>query len=233
MKTAFKTYIVAWVLFLAIFNAIAFALAARNGQAGFTASFWTGYILITVAFLGQLICSYIAMKDDNDLRKTFLNISLLSASYSGLIVSFIVGGLCMLISSLPYWVGVILCAIVLALNVLAVCKAKFAVEAVAGVDEKIKVQTFFVKSLTADADTLVAMAKAEEIKAECRKVYEAVRYSDPMSHDALSATESQITIKFAELQNAVETDDVNAVKEKANAVLILIKDRNNKCKLLK
>ncbi len=233
MKKAFKTYLAVWALLLALFNVIAFVSVGWIGQEKYTASFWIGYVFITVAFLGQLVCAYIAMKDDNDLKKIFLNISLLSASYSGLIASFVIGGLCMLISPLPYWVGVIVCAVVLVLNVLAVIKAKVAVEAVDKVDEKIKSQTFFIKSLTVDADTLVALAKSEEIKAECRKVYEAVRYSDPVSNDALAGYEEQIEIEFGKLSEAVKANDLEIVKEMTDTVLVLIRDRNNKCKLLK
>ena len=232
MKKPFKSYLVVWGVLLALFNVIAFVSVGWSGQEKYTPSFWVGYIFITLTMLGQLACAYIALKEDN-INKTFYNISLLSASYTGLIVSFIVGGLCMLISPLPYWVGVIVCSIVLAVNVLTVVKAKVAVDAVSKIDEKIKVQTFFIKSLTVDADTLVASAKSDEVRAECRKVYEAVRYSDPMSNDALASVEGQITIKFAELSESVEKDDIDAVKAAANTVLILVRDRNNKCKILK
>lgn len=232
MKKTFKSYLVVWGVLFALFNVIAFVSVGWSGQEKYTPSFWVGYVFITLTLLGQLACAYIALKEDN-LNKTFYNISLFSASYTGLIVSFIVGGLCMLISPLPYWVGVIVCSIVLVVNVLTVVKAKVAVDAVSKIDEKIKVQTFFIKALTVDADTLVASAKSDEVRAECRKVYEAVRYSDPMSNDALASVESQITIKFAELSESVEKNDIDAVKVAANTVLILVRDRNNKCKILK
>ena len=139
----------------------------------------------------------------------------------------------MLISPLPYWVGVILCAIVLVANVLSVVKAAAAIEEIERIDEKVKVQTFFIKSLTVDADTLMASAISESAKAECRKVYEAIRYSDPMSNDALASVEGQITVKFAELSEAVKTDDAERVAKVANEVIVLVGDRNKKCKLLK
>ena len=232
MKKLFKSYLIIWVAILALFNVIAFVAPALLTEEKYTASFWIGYIFITVTMLGQLACAYIALKEDN-LNKTFYNISLLRASYTGLIVSFIVGALCMLIPPLPYWIGIIACSIVLVVNVIVVLKAKAAADVVSHIDEKIKVQTFFIKSLTVDADTLVASAKSDEAKAECRKVYEAVRYSDPMSNDALASVESQITIKFAELSDAVSKDNIDEIKSAANTVLILVRDRNNKCKILK
>lgn len=232
MKKVFKSYCAIWAVLLALFNVIAFVSVGWKGIEKYTASFWIGYVFITVAFIGQLICAYIALKEEN-LQKTFYKLSLVKISYTGLILSFIFGGLCMLISPLPYWVGILLCAIILACNVNSVLKAGIAVEAVSKVDEKVKVQTFFIKSLTVDAEGLVARAQTEEVKAECKKVYEAIRYSDPMSHDALASAESQITLKFAELAAAVNENNLEAVTKLAKEVVILVEDRAKKCKLLK
>ena len=232
MKKRFHLYIVVWAVLLALFNVIAFVSVGWAGQEKYTSSFWIGYIFITVMFIGQLICSYMAFKADSA-KKLFYNISLIRTSYIGLIVSFIVGGLCMLISPLPYWVGVIVCAIVLVANVLSVIKATAAIDEIERIDTKVKTQTFFIKSLTVDADTLRASAKSETVKAECRKVYEAIRYSDPMSNDMLVSVEEQITVKFAKLSEAVKADEANKAMEIANEIIILVGDRNKKCKLLK
>ena len=232
MKKRFNLYIIAWAVLLALFNVIAFVSVGWAGQEKYTSSFWIGYVFITVMFIGQLICSYMAFKADSA-KKLFYNISLIKTSYIGLIVSFIVGGLCMLISPLPYWVRVIVCAIVLVANVLSVIKATAAIDEIERIESKVKTQTFFIKSLTVDADTLMASAKSEAVKAECRKVYEAIRYSDPMSNDALASVESQITVKFAALSDVVQANDPAAVAELANEVVVLVVDRNNKCKLLK
>ena len=232
MKKGFKFYAIAWFILLALFNVIAFVSVGWTGQEKYTASFWIGYAFITLSFVGQLACAYSAFKADSA-KKLFYNISLIRTSYIGLIVSFIVGGLCMLISPLPDWVGVIVCAIVLVANVLSVVKATAAIDEIERIDTKVKTQTFFIKSLTVDADTLMASAKSEAVKAECRKVYEAIRYSDPMSNDALASVEGQITVKFAELSEAVMADDAESVTEIANNVVVLIGDRNKKCKLLK
>ena len=227
MKKNFKFYLVAWAIVLALFNVISFVVPAEK-----TTSFWIGYIFISLTFIGQLACSYSVFKADNA-TKTFYNISLIKIGYIGLIASFVVGGLCMLISPLPYWGGVVVCAIVLAANILSVLKATAAVAEVERIDSKTKAQTSFIKMLTIDADTLMAQAKSDEVKAECRKVYEAIRYSDPMSNDELSSVEGQISAKFAELSSAVKADYFTNVAEIANEVVILIGDRNKKAKVLK
>ena len=232
MKKRFNLYIVAWGVLFVLFNVIAFVSVGWAGQEKYTSSFWIGYVFITVMFIGQIICSYIAFKSDTA-QKLFYNISLITTSYIGLVISFLVGGLCMLISPLPYWVGVIVCTIVLVSNILSVVKATVAIDEIVRIDTKVKTQTLFIKSLTVDADTLVTSAKSESIKAECKKVYEAICYSDPMSSDDLVSIESQITHKFAELANAVNEDDVERVSRIVNDLLVLIKNRNLNCKLRK
>lgn len=232
MKKGFRYYAIAWTVLLALFNVIAFVSVGWIGQEKYTISFWIGYVFITLSFVGQLGCAWFAMKESN-LQKLFYNISLITTSYTGLILSFVFGGLCMLISPLPYWVGAIVCSILLTLNVLTVVKATAAVDIVSAVDEKIKVQTFFIKSLTVDAECLMAKAKSAEIKAECKKIFEAIRYSDPMSHDALSRIESQLSIQFAKLSEAVANDSEELVTAIVADFLILLAERNKKCKLLK
>ena len=231
MQKRIGLYAIVWTVLLALFNVIAFVSVFGFKGGVFTENFWIGYIFITVVFFGQLACSCIALNAEN-FSKLFLNIPLLRASYIGLIFSFIVGGVFMFLD-IPYVITVIVCAVILALNVFAVVRALAVSGAVSRVDTKIKVQTFFIKSLTVDADTLVASAKSDEAKAECKKVYDAIRYSDPMSSDALAAIEGQISIKFAALSAAVGTDDIAKVSELANEVIILIGNRNGKCKLLK
>ena len=232
MKKVFKTYSVAWAVLLALFNIISFVSVGWVGIPKYTPSFWIGYVFITLSFIGQIVCAYFALKDD-DIKKTFYNVSLISTSYTGLILSFVFGGLCMIISPLPYWVGIILCAIVLAINIIAVIKASTTVDIVSKIDDKVKTKTFFIKSLTVDAVSLIARAKNENIKAECKKVYEAVRYSDPMSNDALVSIEGDITIKFSKLSEAVISEDSVTVAMLADEIIILLGDRNKKCKLLK
>ena len=232
MKKVFKFYSVIWAVLLALFNVISFLSVGWAGIPQYTPSFWIGYAFITLSFIGQIVCAFFALKD-NDIKKTFYNVSLIAASYTGLILSFVFGGLCMIISLLPYWVGILLCAIVLGINVIAVIKASAVVDIVSSIDEKTKESTLFIKSLTVDAESLMSRAKSETIKAECKKVYEAVRYSDPMSNGALASIESKITIKFSNFSNAVVSDKFNVASECATELVILIDERNKKCKLLK
>ena len=232
MKKSIKLYFAIWAILLAVFNVICFV--TPNEAAGmnkFGGAFWTGYIFITVAFVGQLVCAFVALHTD-DSTKVFYRIPLIRVSYTGLILTLIFGALCMAIPGLPNWVGIIVCTLVLAFTAIAVIKAKAASDVVENIDKKVKSQTLFVKSLTVDAESLLARAVTPEAKKACKKVYEAVRYSDPMSNDALAGVESQITLKFNEFSGAV-TSGADTIGNLADELVILVGDRNKKCKLLK
>ena len=232
MNKNFKYYALIWAILLAVFNVICFITPDEAaGMSKFGGAFWVGYVFITVAFIGQLVCAYIAL-NTNDKTKLFYNIPIIRVSYTGLILTVVFGALCMAIPNLPNWVGIIVCLLILAFTAIAVIKAKAASDIVEDIDAKVKAQTLFVKSLTVDAESLLSRAATPEAKNACKKVFEAVRYSDPMSNDALAGVESQITLKFNELSEAVSSGADN-VKNIADELVILIGDRNKKCKLMK
>lgn len=233
MKKSIGVYSVIWAICLAVFNVIVFVTPNEiGGVSKFTASFWVGYVFITVAFIGQLVCAFFALKAEN-IKKMFYRIPMISISYTGFILMLIAGGIFMAIPTLPEWIGIIVCVAILAFNAIAVIKATAAAEVVDGIDEKVKTQTFFVKSLIADAQSLMASAKSDELRTEAKKVYEAIRYSDPMANSALSELDIQIKRQFNAFSDAVKAEDDELAKETADALAEIIERRNQECKLLK
>ena len=71
------------------------------------------------------------------------------------------------------------------------------------------------------------------LKKLCIKVYDAFRYSDPMSNKQLSDIENRILEEFSMLTDAVLADDLDLTESSANEVITLVEERNSKCKLLK
>ncbi len=229
MKNNFKIYVLIWTIGLALFNLIAF-LVPSNSQ--FEENYWTAYAFITIAFILQLGTAYFACKQTNA-KKLFLNIPTVTISFATLIATALVSIFTATADGMPVWLGSILCFTCFAIGVVATLLAKTAADNISRIDDKIKVKTIFIKALAVHTDTLVASSQIPEIKAQVIKVHEAVRYSDPMSNEVLSSVETQITLKFNQLQEAVSQNDVSMVQTIANEMLVLINDRNNRCKLLK
>ena len=233
MKKSIGVYSIIWAICLAVFNVITFVAPNEiGGVSKFSASFWVGYIFITVAFLGQLVFAFFAFRA-KDLKKFFYSLPLISVSYGGLVAMLIVGSVFMAIPTLPEWVAIIVCVVIVAFNLIAMIKATAAAYIVSGIDDKINNKTAFIKNLTADAQSLISSAKSDELLAEAKKVYEAVRYSDPMTNDALSGLDSQIKGQFAAFADALRSDDIELAKTSSAELIELIAKREQTCKLLK
>lgn len=228
MKKGIRFYVIAWLIVFALFNVSCFMISAGAGVKG--SGFWTGYIFITLAFAGQLACGIYAL-NTGDRKKMFYDIPVITVSYGGLIATLICGAVVMLVPQIPVWAGIIACLVILAFTATAVIKAMAVSDIVSETDSRVMEDTMFIRTLTADAEILAANAGDDGIKAVCRKIYEAARYSDPVSDAALADIESQIRSGFTSLADAVaKSGDAAAEAEKITALLA---ERNSKCKSMK
>ncbi len=233
MKKEINFFAVVWALLVVVFNAVTFIVP--NEVMDVTRFdkplFWVSYAFVMLSFAGQLVVVVRFCKKDTA-EKRFLGLSLLRASYVAVSVCVIVGTVFMTLPVLPVWIGAIVCILVLAYQILTAVKITGATDYVEQLGEKVKTQQQFIRTLTADASILSERAKTQETKMLANKVYEAIRYSDPMSNDALAECETEIQSKYNQLK-ALITDDADECKEAVDELLLLIKERNAKCKILK
>lgn len=234
-KNYFNYYFTTWAILLVIFNVIVFAVPNEvAGMSKFGGAFWAGYLFITFAFIGQLVCARIAFKADSA-ERFFLNLPLINISYTTLLLSMIFGTACMAIPDLPNWVGIILCTLILGFSAIALVKSSAAAELINATEAKVKEKTVFIKTLTADAQNLMANVRCDEMRTAAKKVYEAIRYSDPMSAEALEEVEAQISEKYQSFAKSAASDEIDVKKTDslADELIALLNDRNLKCILMK
>ena len=232
MKKNFKSYALIWAIFLVAFNVIVFLVRPiiPGYEIRYDLRFWIAWLFVMVAFVGNLLCASKAFQAEN-LEKLFYKVPLITVSYRGLIGMLVLGGALMLIPNCPAWIAAIVCVAIAAFTAVAVVKVDWAGEAVSETHEKVKAQTQFIKLLTVDAETLLGKAKTPDAKIAAKKVYEALRYSDPMSSEALGEIEAELAEKFRALEAAVTADQ--GVTEAAESLLETLAERNRKCKAMK
>lgn len=227
MKNNFKYYIIIWLISVAIFNIISFiAPIIRVGV------FWVGYAMITVMFIIQLACSLMFFKQNNK-EKIFLNIPIITISYTALAVSAIVGLVFMAITGVSFWIAIIIASLVTGFYLIAIISVKTATDSIENTNEKVNLQTLFIKSLNVEAQTLAQKAYNNDIKLITDRVCEAVRYSDPVSNESLADCENKITLKFKEFEKSVIEHNTELAEKISNELISLINERNQKCKLMK
>lgn len=199
---------------------------------GFTPAFFAAIVMLLIGYAFAILSTFIGMKKAETAESTFYGVPFV---YSGVVTFAVIcvwSYIAMFFNIAPL-TQLIVDIVILAVAAIKLFSKNAARDIIEERGKEVKVKTMFIKMLTADVMTLEAKAKSAEIKAVCNKVYETVRYSDPMSDDALAGVESQISLKFASLTSAVENDDTDNAKTYADELIILIEDRNKRCKLLK
>ena len=229
MRKAFKNYLLLWAIGFVLFQVITWATPSElAGYSKFGGGFWPGYICITLTYLGQLACTWRFLRAGSA-ERLFLNIPVLRLGYAALVISVIVGALSMAIPDLPYWVGLIVCVLVLAAYAAAIVKAKAAADIVEETGARVKQQTQFIRLLTIEAEGLMLRAQSDAAKAEAKRDNEAIRYSDPVSSEALADIEAQIRQSFTDFAVMVGTPNAD-IQSKADELSSLLRIRNSQCK---
>lgn len=224
-----RIYAAIWAICLALFNVAAFVAPSEIGGASkFGVSFWVAYGVITAAFIGHLLSAVFAFRADRPVR-FFYRIPLLTVSGAGIVLTLIAGGVFVALPALPDWIGIIVCAALLAFDAIAVLKASAAAQIVGTLDETVAKQTRRMRDLTDRAEGILRDA-SEETRETAQKVYDALRFSDPVSSDATADADASVTRQLAEFADAVRENDAELSRQLADALLVLIEERNRICK---
>lgn len=198
----------------------------------YTVSFYTAVAIAVLGYIFAVVLTFIGFKKQQNADGTFYGIPFLYSGTATYIILTVLSTAALLFNLNPV-IQFIIALIIVALALGRLLQNFAARELVTERGKQIKEQTFFIKSLTIDAQSLANSAKTDEMKTLANNVYETVRYSDPMSNPQLETIENEIEAKFSQFSSAVKSDNVSLAKSTVDELVTLIKDRNNKCKLLK
>ena len=95
-----------------------------------------------------------------------------------------------------------------------------------GKTKKTTVKTAFIKTLTMDIEGLQRRMPEGEGQKALKHLYEAARFSDPVSSNEVFGIESQITVRLNSLRTAVLQSDSATVVAVSKDMELLIQDRN-------
>ena len=91
---------------------------------------------------------------------------------------------------------------------------------------KYKEKTLVMRTLTAEAEGLLAEAKPGDAKEVCRRVYEVLRYSDPMTGDAVAETEEKLMEAMKTFTKSVKENNTAEVTKTAEEMIRIAEERN-------
>lgn len=207
------------------------SIDGRLFSARYDLTFLLGLVIAFAGLLFAVIC--VAVLKLNTADKTFLRVPQIVTSYIVVILTIIIAVLYQYANIKPEWILWVILTLVFGIAILSVVKSSAAAQLVEAVDNKVYRNTTFIKMLSADAEALMKSANDEEIKTVTKKVFETIRYSDPVSADELAGLEEKIENTYASFKSAVNDGDKELSSEIAKNLTALIRERNEKCKLFK
>ena len=220
-KNKGMAYAVLGIAFV-MFNVIAFAIPTEKN-----ATFWVAYVFSTIAFASQIAIWKFAFKGTDTLKSKFLGIPLISVGITYLIVQIIAIAIFMALPLTASWIAIVVCALILGISAICLIGTETGREEINRVEEKVEKKVFYIKSLQVDIEMLASTETDDGTKIALTKLAEKIRFSDPMSDEALVDLEAEITAKVKELKTAENKAGIITVLDS------LITERNKKAKLLK
>lgn len=217
-----------------VFNVIFFLVAdSTNIKNATTIISWVFMIL---GFASFLLFSYLSESKNGMKNLVFMRFTLLGHCAIYLVVDFV---LAVFFTVLGSYVEVSLawCIVVqlvaLAIHVLIALACLLAKTSAEEVGAEVKQKTSRMKGFRVDAQMLVEYCTDADAKKDFLKFAEAVRYSDPMSCDALTEIENDLEQIIAEMKHLLMSNDIETAQNKCKIANNILKERNQKCQMFK
>lgn len=129
----------------------------------------------------------------------------------------------------PVWAAVLVYALGLGAAAIGLIAADTVAEEIQAQDVRLKVNVSFMRDLQSKVNRMAAQCDL----AELRQLSEDIRYSDPVSSDALAEIERDLAAAVDDLQAAVVDGDWQAARTLCRNTSALLTERNRLCKLNK
>jgi len=215
--------IVIALILLIVFNVVMFILPLEHGV-----MFWMGYSFETFSAV-FLLSTTLLLLNKSDINDKFYRLPVWYVGWLYFVIQTVLSVKQMTSLEFPYTFGIIGDVVLAGVACILLILTFAAGQEINKSENEIDKKVFYIRNVRTDIELLnVKDTKATDA---INKLAELVRFSDPMSHSQLCDIEQKISEKFYVLKDNV--DDPRTVVAVCNDMQQLLKERNEKCKILK
>lgn len=230
MKKNFVRFAIVIAIVLLVYNVLVFAIPFERKV---EEVFWISWAFGMFAILVQFLTAIYAFKKSG-LKSKFYGIPVYKMGLVYLGVQVITSMIFIIINSfieIPLWIMWIIYVLILAICALGFIGADAYRDHIETLDKQVAVKTSFMKGLAIDASSLANRVTEDSLNKKLHELAELIKYSDPVTNDALTEIEDEIERKFTLVKGKVlNNEDALADIDSLSA---LINERNERCKLAK
>jgi len=228
MKKDTKQVLIIGVAAFVFYNVAAFVIPCLK-----TPVFWISWVFTLMAFAVAGYAVYTSLIQKTDVKSRFYGFPIARIGVIYLVAQALVGGVFMSFGNvIAWWLAVVVFAAGFAVAVIGLVSADAVVDQIQEMDDKLKRDVSVMRALQSKVGAMTAGCEGEAAEA-VRAFADELRYSDPVSNEAIADADAELAAVIDELQAAVaggNADDVKALCRKATVVLA---ERNRLCKLNK
>ena len=231
MKNKLTRFILILSIIAVTYNVVLFLLA---GFSNHSAAFWLSWASMMLAFSFIIGAMFVLGTKSFSLRDWLFGYPFVRHCTIYIACTFFTSLIFMIFNRVVPWQWALAVHIViLAIYLVFFISCMIAKETIQKVDLKISDKTRFIRLLRADVEMLVEKCDDPSLKKLFMEFSDAVRYSDPMSAEALFELEKEIAFTVTQCDETLSKKDYITSKELCKKALLLLSERNKKTKVLK
>lgn len=229
MKKPTLRTIVAAITILLVYNLVVFVVPFAKNPV-----FWISWVTTLLAFCVTGASLYFSMDRAASTRSRFYGFPIARIGVIYGIAQLIAGFVCMIIGPwIPWWPVVLVFAAGFGAAVLGLIATETVVDQIQQQDFLLKKDTALMRNLQSKTQELAGLCDDSNAAAAMKAFAEELRFSDPVSAEALAESEANLANLVALLQDAVADGDAAAVQQLCRRATAVLAERNRLCKLHK
>lgn len=220
-KTAGLSLAVFGIVFV-VYNLMVFLFLRPS-----TPAFWISYGFMVLAFCLQILGMYLSFKDFT-VQAVFFGIPLAQFTLFYFFAELFMSLVFMIFQNITWRIPVFLQILPLAVYAVVAIVSVFVRDTSVAVKDKVQSKAVAVRMDTIDVEMLRDEVSDPELKNHLHRLAEAIRYSDPMSNEAVADVENRIKQETFALRTYCEDADVESAKDSCAKLQRLYVERNKK-----
>ena len=229
-KKQLRAIITVAVIF-AVYNVLAFVIPFKH-----TNVFWTGWAFGLISLIVSLLIFLIAFGKAEDAKSRFYGFPIARVACIYVTAQLAVSVLAMIlafIDGMPAWPFVLVSVLLLAAAVLGTVATDSVRDEIERQDTSLKANVDAVRELRSLGSSLVSQCEDDAVKAELKKLSDALNFCDPVSNAATAEAEGELKAVLGEIQRALVDGDTASVSPLCKKAAAVLAERNRLCKLNK
>lgn len=224
--------IIAMSVVLVLYHLLAFLIPFPK-----TTVFWISYGFTLGSIAIMVVSLARAFRNGDDIQSKFYGfpIARIGVLYSGfqIVLGLAVMALGFMLKEIPWWPVLLVYAVLMGAALLGLIGADIVRDEIENQEEKLDQKVSAMRTIQSKVSQLTLLCEDEEIASEVKKFAEEVRYSDPVSCEALDEIEEDLAAIVHDLHQAILDEDSTAARKLCKTATSVLLERNRLCKLNK